>query len=88
MTRFNWHEDDRPWGRAEWEFFLNDLASRLTSRGRVQFDLNALPDGRHMEDDLRDFFLIKGARIDRRRVHLQSPFAEERTNLTAEKQRA
>ena len=49
MTRFNWHEDDTPWETAEWEFFLNDLASRLTSRGRVQFDLNALPDGRHME---------------------------------------
>jgi SAM-dependent methyltransferase len=88
MTRFNWHADEIPWGPAEWEFFLNDLASRLTLRGRVQFDLNALPDGRHMEADLREFFLAKGARIDRRRIHLQAPFAEQRTNLAAERQQA
>jgi SAM-dependent methyltransferase len=83
MTRFNWHEDGTPWGTAEWEFFLNDLASRLKPLGRLQFDLNALPDGRHMEPRLRQFFLAKGARIDRRRIHLQPPFAEKRTNLAA-----
>jgi hypothetical protein len=36
-----------------------------------------------METDLREFFLAKGARIDRRRIHLQAPFAEQRTNLAA-----
>lgn len=73
MTRFNWHADGRPWATREWEFFLNDLASRLTSTGRLQFDLNALPDGRHMEPELRAYFLSKGARIDRRRVFLKPP---------------
>lgn len=80
MTRFNWHEDGTPWGTGEWEFFLNDLASRLTPRGRLQFDLNALPDGRHMEPELRQYFFSKGARIDRRRINLKPPFAVKRAN--------
>jgi SAM-dependent methyltransferase len=81
MTRFNWYEDDTPWGTREWEFFLNDLASRLTPCGRLQFDLNALPDGRHMKPELRRYFLSKGARIDRRRINLEPPFAETPANL-------
>jgi SAM-dependent methyltransferase len=75
MTRFNWHDDGTPWGAKEWDFLLKDLAARLTSSGRLQFDLNALPDGRHMEPELKQLFLSKGARIDRRRVHLKPPFA-------------
>lgn len=75
MTRFNWHDDGAPWGAKEWQFFLSDLASRLTPGGRLQFDLNALPDGRHMEPELREFFLFNGARIDRRRIHLKQPFS-------------
>jgi SAM-dependent methyltransferase len=81
MTRFNWHDDETPWGPSEWEFFLNDLASRLTPGGRLQFDLNALPDGRHMEPELRQFFLSRGARIDRRRIHLKPPFVGKRADL-------
>jgi SAM-dependent methyltransferase len=81
MTRFNWNDDETPWGPSEWEFFLNDLASRLTPGGRLQFDLNALPDGRHMEPELRQFFLSRGARIDRRRIHLKPPFVGKRADL-------
>jgi SAM-dependent methyltransferase len=71
MTRFNWHDDGTPWGIKEWEFFLEDTASRLTASGRLQFDLNALPDERHMEPQLRQYFRSKGARIDRRRIYLK-----------------
>jgi SAM-dependent methyltransferase len=80
MTRFNWHDDETPWGPGEWEFFLNDLASRLTPGGRLQFDLNALPDGRHMEPELRRFFHSKGASIDRRRIYLKPPFVGKRAD--------
>ncbi|MGA7215548.1 MAG: class I SAM-dependent methyltransferase [Terrimicrobiaceae bacterium] len=73
MTRFNWLDNDAPWGIKEWEFFLNDTASRLTPNGRLQFDLNALPDERHMERELRQYFRSKGARIDRRRIYLKPP---------------
>jgi hypothetical protein len=36
-----------------------------------------------MEADLREFFLAQGARIDRRRIHLQAPLAKQPTNLAA-----
>jgi hypothetical protein len=71
MTCFNRYEDGKPWGIKEWEFFLDDTASRLTPNGRLQFDLNALPDERHMEPELRQYFRSHGARIDRRRIYLK-----------------
>lgn len=72
MTCFNRYDDGTPWGIREWEFFLGDTASRLTSSGRLQFDLNALRDERHMEPELRLYFRSKGARIDRRRIYLKT----------------
>ncbi len=71
MTCFNRFEDGTPWRAKEWEFFLQDVASRLAPAGRLQLDLNVLPDGRHMEPELREYFLAKGARIDRRRIYLK-----------------
>jgi SAM-dependent methyltransferase len=71
MTCFNRREDGTQWGIKEWEYFLQDTASRLTPTGRLQFDLNALLDGRHMEPELRQYFLARGARIDRRRIYLK-----------------
>jgi len=70
MTCFNRLPDGSHWGAKEWEFLLKDAESRLTSTGRLQFDLNVLPDGRHMTPEVRDFFLGKGARIERRRIYL------------------
>jgi SAM-dependent methyltransferase len=32
---------DRGWGTAEWEFFMRDLVSRLSSAGRIVLGLNA-----------------------------------------------
>jgi SAM-dependent methyltransferase len=81
MTCFNRNDDGTPWGVKEWEFFLNDMASRLTLIGRLQFDLNALPDERHMERELRQYFLSQGARIDRRRVYLKPLPAGRRPQL-------
>jgi hypothetical protein len=73
MTCFNRYDDGTPWGIREWEYFLHDMSSRLAPSGRLQFDLNILPDGRHMQPELRQYFLSQGARIDRRRIYL--PFA-------------
>jgi SAM-dependent methyltransferase len=70
MTCFNRRADGSHWGVEEWEYFLKDAGSRLTASGRIQLDLNVLPDGRHMTPELKQFFLGKGARIDRRRVYL------------------
>ena len=70
MTCFNRRADGSHWGVEEWEWFLKDAESRLTSKGRLQFDLNVLPDGRHMTPEVRKFFRSKGARIERRRIYL------------------
>ena len=70
MTCFNRRADGSHWGVEEWEYFMKDAESRLTPTGRMQFDLNVLPDGRHMTDELRAFFLSRGARIERRRIFL------------------
>lgn len=69
MTCFNRRADGSHWGVEEWEYFVKDAESRLTPTGRLQFDLNILPDGRHMADDVRDFFRARGARIERRRIY-------------------
>jgi SAM-dependent methyltransferase len=76
MTCFNRRADGSHWGREEWEYFLNDLQSHLQPGGKIQFDLNPLRDGRHMESDLRKYFLSLGARVDRRKVYLTPPFAK------------
>ena len=70
MTCFNRRADGSHWGVEEWEYFMTDAESRLTPTGRIQLDLNVLPDGRHMTDEVRAFFLARGARIERRRVYL------------------
>ena len=70
MTCFNRRADGSHWGVEEWDFYMRDAESRLTPTGRIQLDLNVLPDGRHMEDDVREFFLKRGARIERRRIYL------------------
>lgn len=73
MTCFNRRADDTHWGREEWAYFLKDLQTHLNPGGKIQFDLNPLRDGRHMEPALRDWFRSIGATIDRRKVYLTEP---------------
>jgi SAM-dependent methyltransferase len=59
----------KPWGPREWEFFLTDLETRLQPRGKIFFALN--PEGktgRYYSNKLRDFFLSRGAEIERERI--------------------
>ena len=61
----------KPWRIAEWEFFLNDLQKYLQPSGKVFFALN--PEGRggrYYDSELRDFFLRRGAKIERERIFL------------------
>lgn len=58
-----------PWGPLEWEFFLNDLETRLRPGGKLFFALN--PEGkggRYYSDELRDLFISRGAEIERERI--------------------
>jgi SAM-dependent methyltransferase len=59
----------KPWRMPEWEFFLDDLQKYLQPTGKIFFALN--PEGkggRYYDTDLRDFFVSRGARIERERI--------------------
>jgi SAM-dependent methyltransferase len=59
----------KPWRVPEWEFFLDDLQKHLLPAGKVFFALN--PEGRggqYYDDELRAFFVERGAQIERERI--------------------
>jgi SAM-dependent methyltransferase len=57
------------WGRREWDFFLEDLRSHhLASGGKMYFALNPGAAGTYYTPQLRDFFLARGAKVERERV--------------------
>jgi SAM-dependent methyltransferase len=68
---FNRNLDKSLWGPAEWEFFLNDLAQhQLKPGGRIFLGLNPQEEGgRFYTDELRKFFLSRGAHIEREQVY-------------------
>jgi SAM-dependent methyltransferase len=71
---FNGHKSANVWGPPEWDFLLNDLRDRfLLPGGRIYFDLNPEPDGSFMTPALCQFFLDRGAKIDRRSKLLFDP---------------
>jgi len=64
--------DGLEWSLADWEFFINDIRSRvLTENGRLLLDFNPRPDGSSFfTPELRKFFLGQGARIFRSKALL------------------
>lgn len=57
------------WGTREWDFLLRDLQSRLAPGGKIYLTVNPLPDGKtYLTPELRDFFLSRGADIERERI--------------------
>ena len=70
---FDRHSDPDVWGPREWQFFLSDLATRhLEHDGRVFLRLNTRPDGANYSDELREFFLSHGARVQGPHVYFSS----------------
>jgi SAM-dependent methyltransferase len=58
-----------PWGPGEWDFFLKDLQRHVRPGGKIFFALN--PEGkggRYYSDQLRDFFISRGAELERERI--------------------
>lgn len=70
MTCFNRYDDGKRWGPKEWAFFLDDIETRLAPGGVIYMDLNAEQDGSHMSPTLRQFFISRGATVDRRKFCL------------------
>jgi SAM-dependent methyltransferase len=65
---FNRRSKQEWWGPAEWGFFLDDLKKHLKPGGRVFLGMNPRHDGEYYTPELRDFFLKRGASIERERV--------------------
>ena len=72
-VNFNlYHPSKRRWGSAEWDFFLRDLQRHLAPGGKVFFGLNPLFDGDYYTPELRDFFLSRGATVERERIFFKN----------------
>lgn len=79
-TGFNRREDKSLWAIPEWDFFLNDLSRHLQPGGRIFFGLNPGQGGWFYTDELRDFFVSRGADVERERVFFPGCGAERRPN--------
>ena len=57
------------WGPREWNFLLEDLQQRhLEPGGKMYFELNPGVSGNFYTPELCDFFVRRGARVERERV--------------------
>jgi SAM-dependent methyltransferase len=72
MICFNDHKMPGLWKVPEWEFFLDDLAKHLTSRGRVWLELNQEYDGTFYTPELKEFFQKRGATINEHKIIFSS----------------
>ncbi len=69
---FNGHETDQVWGPKVWEFFLDDLQKNVLSPGgEIFLSLNPESYG-HYTPELKQFFLDRGAKIDRQKVFIRN----------------
>jgi len=68
-TAFN-RNDQRTvwWGPEQWRFFLDDLKSRLKIGGRIFVGLNPDNTGCYYTPELLEFFLSRGAVVERENV--------------------
>src|SRR5438309_2195106 len=58
----------RLWGPAEWDFLLRDLQQHLRPGGKLFFGLNPSSGGEYYKPELRDFFVSRGAHVERERI--------------------
>ncbi len=61
------------WGPSEWAFFLDDLKRQLNPGGRIFLGLNPKEDGEYYTPELREFFLDRGASVERENVLFARP---------------
>ena len=62
----------RLWEEAEWDFLLRDLQRHVAPRGKIFLGLNPAFDGEYYTPGLRDFFIRRGADVEKERVFFQS----------------
>jgi SAM-dependent methyltransferase len=69
---FNVDATNRAWNADAWDFFLRDLQRHLAPGGKIYFSLNPNVDGQYYTPELRDFFLRRGAEIERERIFFRN----------------
>ena len=62
---------ERLWGPVEWDFFLRDLQRHLAPGGKIFLGLNPTFGGNYYTPELRDFFLRRGADVERERIFFE-----------------
>jgi SAM-dependent methyltransferase len=79
-SRFDWitafsiafdtvQDGEERWGPSEWNFLLEDLHDRhLAPGGKMFFALNPGASGAYYTPQLREFFLARGAAVERERI--------------------
>lgn len=65
---FNGHRSEQLWGVAEWDFFLEDLRSRLNRGGRIWLEFNREINGTCFSPELEEYFKQRGAEVISNRV--------------------
>jgi SAM-dependent methyltransferase len=69
-VKFNlYRPSQQRWGPAEWDFLLRDLQQHLAPTGKIFFALN--PHDYHVPE-LRDFFVSRGAMVERERIFFEN----------------
>jgi 2-polyprenyl-3-methyl-5-hydroxy-6-metoxy-1,4-benzoquinol methylase len=69
---FNLHYPmEQLWGPEEWDFFLRDLQQHLAPGGKMFFALNPTFGRDYYTPELRDFFLSRGATVERERIFFE-----------------
>ena len=62
-------DGEERWGPSEWNFLLEDLRDRhLAPGGKMFFALNPGASGTYYTPQLREFFLARGATVERERI--------------------
>ncbi len=68
MICFNGHKSDKLWKIAEWDYFLDDVTTRLQPNGQVCLELNREYDDSLYTPELKEYFAVRGAEIHTQRV--------------------
>jgi SAM-dependent methyltransferase len=87
LVCFNEYPSGRLWSRAEWEFFLSDVATYLKPGGRVFLELNAYPQFGRLRwyDEPTAQLFASRCRVLGNRIQFRSPEPNEQraTSLAA-----
>jgi hypothetical protein len=65
FSHYNGSCQNERWSLEEWDFFLHDLSTRLTSQGRIFLRFNRETRDGHIPTELADFFRRRGAKVRR-----------------------